>query len=58
MSYENLAELKALYNDKKNLIPQETLKSYLKAFSIEYTHQHFYIFRLSLYSPLLWHEYP
>lgn len=38
MSYENLAELKALYNDKKNLIPQETLKSYLKAFSIEYTH--------------------
>lgn len=38
MSYENLAELKALYNDKKNLIPQETLKSYFKAFSIEYTH--------------------
>ncbi len=38
MSYENLAELKALYNNKKSSIPQETLESYLKAFSIEYTH--------------------
>ena len=28
MSYENLAELKALYNDKKKLIPQETLKHF------------------------------
>lgn len=38
MSYENLAELKALYNNKKSSIPQATLESYLKAFSIEYTH--------------------
>ena len=38
MSYEYLAELKALYNDKKDLIPKETIQSYLKAFSIEYTH--------------------
>ena len=38
MSYEYLAELKAQYDDKKDLIPKETIQSYLKAFSIEYTH--------------------
>ena len=38
MDYERLLELKNVYLEKRNLIPKETIDSYMQAFSIEFTH--------------------
>ena len=38
MEYEGIKELKAIYHERKRRIAKETLESYSRAFSIEYTH--------------------
>ncbi|MFB5763962.1 cell filamentation protein Fic [Paenibacillus medicaginis] len=38
MDYQILLQKKALYDQRKDTLPEATVKSYIQAFELEYTH--------------------